>query len=90
MVKAGSPTESMCHLALLATAAFTGLRSRVWFDRIDSDSNAYADALSREGLEHPLIAAKVASGEWAVVAPVEPPVLRLDYAALMSAIKSCL
>ena len=45
-------------------------------------------ALSRAGLEHPLIAAKVASGEWAVVAPVEPPVLKLDYAALMNAIKA--
>ena len=89
LVKAGSPTEDMCHLALLASAAFTGLRARVWFDRIDSDSNVYADALSRGGLEDPLIAAKIAAGEWATAVPVEPPVLELDYDLLMDAIKRC-
>ena len=66
------------------------MRSLLEFDRIDSASNAYADALSREGLEHPLIAAKLACGDWAVVAPVEPPVLELQYGRSMDAVRCCL
>eukprot|EP00959_Pyramimonas_sp_CCMP1952_P428707 8979101-Pyramimonas_sp.AAC.1 len=39
LVKAGSPTESMCRLALQATAALVALGSRPWFERAPSDDS---------------------------------------------------
>ena len=72
LVKAGSPTESMCRLALTATAALAGLDARPWFEHVASPDNP-ADVLSRAGLRDPLVMGRVASGEWLVHVAVPPP-----------------
>ena len=79
LVKAGSPTESMCRLALTATAALAGLDARPWFEHVASPDNP-ADVLSRAGLRDPLVMGRVASGEWLVHVAVPPPAeSMLDY-----------
>ena len=74
LVKAGSPTATMCRLALQASAMLAGLGCRCWFEHVPSADNP-ADVLSREALEDPLVASKVASGAWEYRAPVMPPPL---------------
>ena len=71
LVKAGSPTQSMASLALVATATLARLRARVWFDHVPSSDNP-ADVLSREAGGDPEVARKLASGEWLAVPAVEP------------------
>ena len=71
LVKAGSPTCSMCYLALLASAALAGLDTRAWYEHVPSGDNP-AYVLSREGYENVEVAAKVASGEWVSLVVVEP------------------
>ena len=72
LVKAGSPTQTMCTLALVATAALASLKVRPWFEHIPSEDNP-ADVLSRGGLEDAAVAEAVRSGEFLVREPVEPP-----------------
>ena len=72
LVKAGSPTESMCDIALAATAALAGLRCRPWFDHVPSPDNP-ADALSRDGLEDETVRRRIACGAYVVREAVEPP-----------------
>ena len=50
LVKAGSPTETMCRLALMATAALAGLGARAWYEHVESDDNP-ADVFSREWVQ---------------------------------------
>ena len=72
LVKAGSPTQTMCQIALVATAALASLRVRAWYEHVPSADNP-ADVLSRAGLDDETVAAKVQSGEYVVRVPVEPP-----------------
>ena len=79
LVKSGSPTETMCSLALVASAALAGIGARTWFEHVPSPDNP-ADVLSRDGLADPEVARKVAAGEWRMRTPREPPWERgLDY-----------
>ena len=80
MVKAGSPTATMCTLALVCTAALAGLGARTWFEHVPSADNP-ADPLSRKGKEDAWVGPKIRSGEWKLRDPVEPEWERgLDYA----------
>ena len=72
LVKAGSPTQTMCGIALAATAALAGLNARPWFDHVPSPDNP-ADALSRGGLADPGVQQRIRSGEWLVHRAVPPP-----------------
>ena len=81
LVKAGSPTESMCRLALVATAALTSFGARPWFEWIPSDDNP-ADVLSRAGFDDPVVASHLDSGRWEALAPREPPAAELDFDSL--------
>ena len=81
LVKAGSPTESMCLLALAASAAFASIRARVRFDYIPSRDNP-ADVLSREGMGNADVARKFVEGTWVAVHPREPPSHTLNFAAM--------
>ena len=78
LVKAGSPTETMCQIALLATAALAALRARPWFEHVASADNP-ADPLSRDGYEDVNVAAHVRAGEWEVFEPIEPPLAALRF-----------
>ena len=78
LVKAGSPAETMCFLALVANAALGGLGATVWYDHVDTDDNP-ADVLSRAGLEDPVVLSNVEFGVWDVVKVVEPDVTTLDF-----------
>ena len=78
LVKAGSPTETMCFLALVANAALGGLGATVWYDHVDTDDNP-ADVLSRAGLEDLAVLSNVELGMWDVVKVVEPDVTTLDF-----------
>ena len=79
LVKAGSPTESMCALALAAMAALAGLGTRPWFDHVPSADNS-ADPLSRGGLEDEGVGRMIADGLYVVHEAVPPPVQSvLDY-----------
>ena len=81
LVKAGSPTETMCRLALVATAALASIKARPWYEHVPSKDNP-ADVLSRDGLQDPGIAAAVEAGRYVVRTPEEPPaesVLDYDY-----------
>ena len=69
LVKAGSPTETMCHLALPAASALAGVRARAWYEHIESDSDTYVDALSRLGLADPMVRRNVEAGLWDLVPP---------------------
>lgn len=69
LVKAGSPTESMCRLAVRATAMLSSLGSRCWFEHVPSDDNP-ADVLSRAGLDDPEVRENVARGAWSFQEPV--------------------
>ena len=71
-MKAGSPTQTMCRLALVATAALASLRTRPWFEHVPSPDNP-ADILSREALDDPQVAEAVRSGQYVVKDPIEPP-----------------
>ena len=84
LVKAGSPTETMSRIALVAMACWSRLRCRPWFDHVASADNP-ADALSRGGLDDPEVAPRVASGEYVAVPPVEPETSELDYELLWGA-----
>ena len=81
LIKAGSPTTTMCALALVATACFARLRARPWFEHIDSADNP-ADVLSRAGDRDPEVARRLSSGEWVRLPAREPPWERgLDFSA---------
>ena len=71
-VKAGSPTESMCTLALAAMAALAALGTRPWFDHVPSADNP-ADPLSRGGLQDEDVARMIADGRYVVHEAVPPP-----------------
>ena len=81
LVKAGSPTETMCRLALMASASFASIRARVWFEYVPSRDNP-ADVLSRDGFGHPDVARKLADGTWVAVTPREPPSHMLDFTTI--------
>ena len=81
LVKAGSPTTTMCRLALIAIASFARIGARVWFEYVPSKDNP-SDVLSRAGFYDPMVRAKVSSGEWSQEVAVEPPILALDFEAL--------
>ena len=81
LVKAGSPTCTMCYLALLASASLAGLNIKAWFDHVPSKDNP-ADALSRDGLQDADVKPKIENGEWEVLDVVEPPTARLSFADL--------
>ena len=85
LVKAGSPSESMCRIALLATASFAAIKARPWFDHIASDDNVYADRLSRGGFDDPLVSAFLSAGLWTKVEAVEPTWVSLSYSDLFEA-----
>ena len=63
LVKAGSPTETMCRQALYATAMLAGLGCRVWFEHVPSKDNI-ADVLSRDAKDDPMVRAMIESGQW--------------------------
>ena len=65
LVKAGSPTQSMCAMALTATAALAGIRARTWYDHVPSPDNP-ADPLSRGGLSDEGGSWRVAAGQYVV------------------------
>ena len=71
LVKAGSPTETMCRPALIASAIIAGLNSRVWYEHVPSPDNP-ADVLSRDATMDPEVAEKVATGLWIMRCPVVP------------------
>ena len=71
LIKAGSPTETMCQPALRASAMLAGLRARVWYEHVPSLDNP-ADVLSREALEDKKVKDKVNSGEWVLCEPTVP------------------
>ena len=81
LVKSGSPTQSMCHLALVASAALAGLGARPWYDHVASDDNP-ADVLSRAGYDDPRVQSMVESGQWQRIAVVEPSIDHLHFDAL--------
>ena len=81
LVKAGSTTETMGRMALIATAALMCLRARVWTDWAPSGDNP-ADPLSRGGLQDPLVAPHVHCGAWEVAEPIPPKTHELDYESL--------
>ena len=56
LVKAGSPTETMCRPALRAAAILAGLRARVWYEHVPSPDNP-ADVLSRDATDDPAVKA---------------------------------
>ena len=60
MVKAGSPTETMAALALVATATLARLKARTWFEHVASDDNP-SDVLSRDAHADPDVARKLAT-----------------------------
>ena len=62
IVKAGSPSGSMSHLALTVTAVFAALGCRIWVEYIRSSDNP-ADPLSRGGLEDEAVRGQLAAGE---------------------------
>ena len=78
LVKAGSPTESMCSLALVATAALTALGARPCFERIPSSDNP-ADVLSRAGYDDPVVLSRLRAAQWEACPPREPPVAALAF-----------
>ena len=79
LVKAGSPTQTMCALALVATAALASLRVRPWFEHVPSPDNP-ADALSRGGYSDPKVAEEIRAGRYVASEPVAPPMdAILDY-----------
>ena len=71
LIKAGSPTESMCRLALEAAAILAGLGARVWYEHVPSADNP-ADVLSREALRDPALRSKIEVGEWVLRDPLVP------------------
>ena len=79
LVKAGSPTQTMCKIALVATAALAAVRARTWYEHVKSEDNP-ADVLSRAGLEDFAVQAAIKAGKYVVRQPVEPPEeAKLDY-----------
>ena len=81
LVKAGSPTETMCHLALIASATLASLNCRPWYEHVASDDNP-ADVLSRDGYNDPQIAARVKCGDLMAYEPIEPPATALNFDSL--------
>ena len=71
LVKAGSPAESMCAIALVATACLARIRARPWYEHIASEDNP-SDVLSRAGESDPAVAHKIHSGQWVRLPVVEP------------------
>ena len=67
-VKAGSQVPALSLLALRATSLMGALGCRVWAEYIPSPDNI-ADPLSRDGLEDPFVATKVATGVWRFLPP---------------------
>ena len=74
MVKAASPTQTMCRPALFAQAAFNALRARVWVEHIPSADNP-AEVLSRAGYADPIVQAHLRAGRWRELKPRRPPSL---------------
>ena len=82
LVKAGSPTATMCRLALQASALLAALGCRCWFEHVPSADNP-ADVLSRDALDDPTVASMLAGGFWIFRQPVLPaPFSRLTYQQL--------
>jgi hypothetical protein len=71
LVKAGSPTETMCIPALRASATMASLDARVWYEHVASGDNP-ADILSRDATMDPEVAAKVEAGVWLMRDPSVP------------------
>jgi len=71
LVKAGSPTQTMCLLALRAEAILAGLGARVWYEHVPSADNP-GDVLSRDALDDAEVKAKLDSGVWELREPVLP------------------
>ena len=79
LIKAGSPTETMCRPALRAAAMLAGLGSRVWFEHVPSKDNP-ADVLSRDAMMDAAVKSKIETGEWILRTPVIPDVTtQADY-----------
>ena len=72
LIKAGSPTETMCRLAMVAGAALAGLGAKTWFDHVASADNP-ADVLSRAGFSDKRVAEAVRTRRVDVIEPKEPP-----------------
>ena len=58
LVKAGSPTQTMCRIALIATAALAAVGARTWYEHVPSEASP-ADVLSRAGLDDPAVRAAI-------------------------------
>ena len=71
LVKAGSPTETMCRPALIASANMAGLNARIWYEHVPSPDNP-ADVLSRDAIADAEVAEKVEKGVWRMMSPVVP------------------
>ena len=74
LIKASSPTESMCRPALYAQAALAALRTRVWYEHIPSADNP-ADVLSRAGFADEGVQQLLDAEQWVPLPPVAPPPL---------------
>ena len=73
LVKAASPTESMCRLALLASASFAALGARVWYEHVPSKDNPADAALSRDGHVEEVVLEALRASECVQITPCEPP-----------------
>ena len=67
-MKAGSQVPALSLFSLRAISLMGALGCRVWAEYIPSP-DIIADALSRDGLEAPFIATKLATGVWRHVSP---------------------
>ena len=61
----------MSALALVATATLARLGARTWYDHVASKDNP-VDVLSRDAWADPVVATKLATGEWVELAAIEP------------------